>query len=71
MNNRENIEIKRCKRCVLDTTVADIWFDNKGECKYCKIHDEMEKTHPLGDEGSKRLNQIIVKIKCLKRKKNH
>jgi len=57
------IEIKRCKRCILDTTVTDIWFDDKGECKYCKIHDEMEKIHPLGSRGDKKLYQIIDKIK--------
>lgn len=51
-----------CKRCVMDTTVPDIWFDKDGECKYCKIHDEMEHRHPL-EEGETKLKQIIEKIK--------
>ncbi|WP_266363224.1 N-acetyl sugar amidotransferase [Tellurirhabdus rosea] len=37
---------QRCRRCVLDTTVADIWFDADGVCKYCYIHEEMERLHP-------------------------
>jgi N-acetyl sugar amidotransferase len=54
---------KICTRCILDTTVTDIWFDEKGECKYCKINDEMEKDHPLGPESDIQLKQIIEKIK--------
>jgi len=53
-----------CSRCLLDTTVADIWFDDQGICKYCGIHDEMEKQYPSGEEGEKRLKEIIEKIKA-------
>lgn len=52
-----------CSRCVLDTTVQDIWFDEKGICKYCKIHDELEKKHPPGEKGRALLDQIVEKIK--------
>jgi N-acetyl sugar amidotransferase len=52
-----------CKRCVLDTTVSDIWFDDSGECKYCQIHDELEKLHPLGPGLEKELNEMVLKIK--------
>ena len=51
-----------CSRCVMDTTVPDIWFDESGECKYCKIHDEMEHLHPLNG-GEERLKTIIERIK--------
>jgi len=54
---------KICTRCILDTTVSDIWFDDKGECKYCKINDEMEKDHPLGPESDRKLKEIIEQIK--------
>lgn len=54
---------KICTRCILDSTVTDIWFDDKGECKYCKINDEMEKDHPLGPESDIKLKAIIEKIK--------
>ncbi len=56
------MELKVCKRCVMDSSVPDIWFDDDGECKYCKIHDEMESRHPLKD-GAEILSHIIEKIK--------
>lgn len=52
-----------CSRCILDTTVTDIWFDEKGECKYCKIHDELEKAHPMGPTLETELNAMVEKIK--------
>jgi N-acetyl sugar amidotransferase len=56
-------ENRICTRCILDNTVQDIWFDEKGECKYCRIHDEMEKTHPLGTKLEKELKEKIEQIK--------
>lgn len=53
-----------CSRCIMDETVSDIWFDDAGECKYCKIHDELEKVQPLSGEGEGRLNQIVETIKA-------
>lgn len=58
MNN-----VRCCSRCILDTTVTDIWFDDKGVCKYCYIHDEMDKTHPLGKKGEELLENKIRAIK--------
>ena len=54
---------KICTRCVLDTTVSDIRFDQEGVCHYCKIHDELEKTFPLGPCQEKTLETIVEKIK--------
>lgn len=52
-----------CTQCILDTTVKDIWFDENGVCKYCYIHNEMEKDHPIGEGGKKILDQIATQIK--------
>ena len=52
-----------CSRCILDNTVQDIWFDEKGECKYCHIHDEMEKSHMPGLNLEKELQEKIDQIK--------
>lgn len=57
------MESKICSRCVMDTTVNDIWFDASGECKYCKIHDELEKAHPLGPGLKADLDAMVAKIK--------
>jgi N-acetyl sugar amidotransferase len=54
---------QRCTRCVLDTTVRDIWFDEKGECKYCKIHHQQEINHPLGKEMDEYLAKKVEEIK--------
>lgn len=63
-NNVKNMESKSCTRCILDTTVTDIWFDEAGECKYCKIHDELEKAHPLGPNLEQELQIMVEKIKA-------
>src|ERR1035437_2295336 len=54
---------KICTRCILDSGIQDIWFDEKGECKYCYIHDEMEKTHQPGIKLNKEFQKKIRKIR--------
>lgn len=56
-------EVQICKRCVLDANVSYIEFDEKGECNYCKIHDENVRKFPTGEEGKKFLEKIIREIK--------
>jgi N-acetyl sugar amidotransferase len=54
---------KQCSRCLIDDTVTGIEFDEKGECTFCKIHDELEKKYPLNENSKHKLNAIIEKIK--------
>lgn len=54
---------KICSRCVYDTTIPDIKFDDKGVCQFCKIHDELDKMYPLDKTSKERLLQIVNKIK--------
>ncbi|MFC5412552.1 N-acetyl sugar amidotransferase [Larkinella bovis] len=63
-------EHQRCSRCVLDTTVSDIWFDAAGVCKYCYIHDEMERLHPL-ENMEEALGKIVKKIRKAGRNKSY
>lgn len=51
-----------CKRCVLDTTVKDIYFNSEGICKYCLIHDELDAKHNL-ENGNREIEKIINRIK--------
>jgi len=60
-----------CNRCILDTTAEDIWFDANGVCKYCYIHDEMEKRHPLDSNMQNKLNTLLKKIKKSGRHKKY
>jgi N-acetyl sugar amidotransferase len=54
---------KACTRCVMDDTVNGITFDEKGECTFCKIHDELEKKFPLNEKTPQRLQALVDKIK--------
>jgi len=67
----EQKSLQICTRCALDTTVKDIWFNQNGVCKYCLIHDEMEKTHRLDENTETKLNHLVEKIKRDGRGKEH
>ena len=63
MGNK-NSEYQMCKRCVMDTTEPDIVFDEKGICNHCKDYFEIEKKLVFkGEEGKKKLEEIVNKIK--------
>jgi len=53
-----------CTRCIADTTIPGITFDENGICNYCKIHDKMEKDYPEGKEARKKLEELVRKIKA-------
>ena len=54
---------RRCTRCLYDTTIPNIKFDEEGVCEYCKIHDQMEKEYPTGHEGLEKLRELSEEIK--------
>lgn len=53
-----------CARCLLDFSVIDLKLDENNICQYCKIHDEMEKAHPLGPMLENKLERLISTIKA-------
>jgi len=61
----------RCKRCLYDNTIPDIYFDSKGICNYCHIHDKLEVEYPTGKKGKKILNSIFNRIKFEGRNKKY
>jgi N-acetyl sugar amidotransferase len=58
------MEYKICSRCIIDTTVPGVRFDDKGECNFCRLHDKLEKDYPLTGEGAARLDVLVKKIKA-------
>lgn len=58
-----NLDRKICSRCILDTTVPEIQFDEHGLCNYCKIHDKFEELYPLNEIGKERIRRKVEKIK--------
>lgn len=53
-----------CLRCIVDTSVSGVSFDERGECSYCKIHDKLERQYPLNEKGRSNLVGIVKKIKA-------
>lgn len=53
-----------CSRCVLDSGIPGLRFDEKGECNYCAIHDALEARYPRGEEGERALTRIVSEIKA-------
>ena len=60
------MSVQVCSRCLLNSTIPNIKFDDKGECTYCKIHDRLEKEHPL-TQGKNKLDKLINKMKAGKK----
>jgi len=52
-----------CQKCINDTTVAGVTFDENGVCNYCKLQDKMEKQYPLNERGEEELGKIIKRMK--------
>ena len=53
---------KICSRCSIDSTVAGARFDPSGECNYCKMHDELDRTYPLNGKGRKNFEHLMATI---------
>ncbi len=64
------MEYQICTRCIIDTTVPGVKFDENGECNFCKLHDKLEKQYPLNEKGEKRFKKLVEKIKASGKKNN-
>jgi hypothetical protein len=53
-----------CSRCVYDSSIPDIVFDENGVCSFCHQIDELKKEYGTGlSKGSEELARIIKNIK--------
>jgi hypothetical protein len=59
----QEIVMQTCVRCCQDSTVPGIVFDQKGECNYCVLHDQLCKLFPSGQKGAIILERLFAKIK--------
>lgn len=63
-------DVTICSKCVMDTTVPDISFDENGVCNFCKdYNNRITKDLYTGDEARNRLESLVKRIK--KRGKNN
>ncbi len=67
----KNITYQQCKRCIADSTVPGISFDDKGECSLCDFHDKLSDLYPENDVALKKLENRISNIKCQGAKKKY
>lgn len=56
--------IQACRRCLYDSRIPNISFDDTGMCSYCQLHDDMEGQYPTGDAGDRELARIVEEIKA-------
>lgn len=56
-------DIKTCKRCILDSDIPQITFDEEGICSFCRIYDQLEENNPNDETARKKLDTIVEKIK--------
>ena len=52
-----------CTRCILDSTIPNIHYDEKGVCNFCRMHDVLDQKYPLTEAGRKKFELIIEGVK--------
>ncbi len=62
---QKNFEEQTCTRCVMDTSIPEIRFDEKGVCQFCHIHDILEAKYPIHNEKVRQetLEKLVDKIR--------
>ncbi len=54
---------RQCTRCIFDTSIPGVSFDEQGVCNFCKIHDVLDKIYLLSSDGKQQFDKLIEKIK--------
>jgi N-acetyl sugar amidotransferase len=52
-----------CERCLYDSRIPGIKFDQAGICSYCKLHDSLNSSYPTGELGAQQLERIATRMK--------
>ena len=60
-----------CKRCIVDSSIPEVTFDNNGECNHCKVYDEIDARFNNPEKLNHEFNEIISKIKKNGKDKNY
>lgn len=56
-------ELQTCTRCIYDSRIPRISFNDKGECNYCEQYDQMMSEYPTGEEGMAILEKQVEQMK--------
>lgn len=57
-------ELRICSRCVSDTTIPSIRFDENGVCQFCKSHDRLAAQYQDRHHVEKQLELLVQQIKA-------
>lgn len=58
---------RMCSRCLLDTTVQSIRFDEAGVCNFCRSHARLAALYPKNAATAAALEQLVDRIKRSRR----
>ena len=50
---KDNPESKICVRCIYDTNITNIEFDEEGICNYCRQVEDLAKLYGTGQDKGK------------------
>ncbi|MBT6376533.1 MAG: LPS biosynthesis protein, partial [Gemmatimonadales bacterium] len=70
-NTSVNVRVRACVRCLYDTSIPGVAFDDDGECSYCALHDQMDAQYPTGDAGESILEAMVDEMKAAGRGKDY
>jgi len=54
---------QECVRCIADSSIPGITFDEQGECSLCKFHDKLDTLYPENEEALEKLENRFKKIR--------
>lgn len=54
-------EYKICAKCIYDSSVPSIFFDENGTCNYCKMTEDLKAEYGTGNSKGKALISKIIK----------
>lgn len=60
-----------CSRCISDTTIPSIRFDEKGICNFCHSHDQLALTYPDDQRREENRRQLVETIKAAGKNKQY
>ena len=59
-----NSDSQICERCIFDSSISRITFDEEGVCNYCRQIEDLQEQYGTGKEkGIKSFEQILNEIK--------
>ena len=63
LNTYRKGEIQTCSRCIYDSRIPRISFDDEGVCNYCRQYDQMMAEYPIGSEGLAIIEKEVAQAK--------